>query len=225
MLAWVALLAAGMAVGSAAAPTVSDEAADDPKCARGECRPFSPPPLDEDDPKLARGLVRPRPTTRFEVGYRFFQVANPYGGRLPFHLVELDGYPISGIFRLGLSLTAGGSTRDSGWLADVGLSLGVQYPYRVTPFLDARFSAGFIGANIVGHNEVSYELRPAIEGGLSVFLAGRFHFTAAVGWAHPIYGGVNAKLIEQEMQDGETPKYNIHPVGLDSVTARVSLGF
>jgi hypothetical protein len=222
MLAWLALVL-GLVGASPIAPESGE--LDDPKCARGECLPPRPRPLDEDDPKLARGLRLSPPTARFEVGYRFFEVRSPYGGTLPFHLVELDGYPVSGIFRLGLSLNAGGAERYSAWLADVGLSVGVQYPYRVTPFFDARFSVGFIGADIVNKKVVSYEYRPTLEAGLSVFLKGHMHLVASVGWSYTVYGGVNAKLIQQEVNDGETPVYTVHTYGLNTAAVRVGLGF
>jgi hypothetical protein len=198
---------------------------DDPKCARGECLPFAPPPLDEDDPKLARGLPLHRPTARVEVSYRFLQLADPYGGSLPFHGVEVTGFPYAGIFRVGLTLSASGAVRYDAWMFDVGLSAGVQYPYRITPFLDLRFQVGVLGANILGRSVVSYQYRPTIEGGLSVFLAGRFHLTAAVGWSHPVYGGVDANAVQMMIDNGQKPQFDVQPFSFDTVTLRVGLGF
>jgi len=220
------LAAAPVEAARTATEPIVDDADDDPKCARGECRPRRWAALDEDDPKLARGFMpRRRPTVRFEASYRFFQIADPFGGGLPFHLVELNGYPVSGIFRLGLSLAAGGAQRYAAWMVEVGLSAGVQYPWRVTPFLDLRFSAGVLGADVFDRKVVSYEYRPSIEGGLEVFIAGRFHLTAAVGWAHPIYGGVDGKAIQQMIDAGQDPKFDVQDLSFDTVTARVGLGF
>ncbi len=218
----LALVAAGAGPGGGAG---ADDLGDDPKCARGECLPLRTVPLEEDDPKLARGLSRRAPTARVDVAYRFLQIADPYGGSLPFHLVEVTGFPVSGIFRLGLSLTAGGGSRYTSWMADLGVSAGLQYPARVTPYLDLRFSAGVIGAEIVGRKVVSYTYRPTLEGGLEVFVAGRLHLTAAVGWSHPVYGGVDANAIEQAIQMHQNPSYTIEPFAFDTVTARVGLGF
>jgi hypothetical protein len=198
---------------------------DDPKCARGECRPPPRRTLDEDDPKLARGFRRARPVARFDLSYRFLQIADPFGGSLPFHLIEATGYPLSGIFRLGVSLAGGGAPRDSAWMFDVGLAAGLQYPYRVTPFLDLRFHAGVVGANIVDRNVVTYEFRPVLEGGAEFFIAGGFHLTAAIGWAHTVYGGVDANAIQQQVQAGLKPKFDVINLSLDTVTARVGLGF
>lgn len=198
---------------------------DDPKCARGECLPFLGVPLDEDDPKLALRFHRARPVAHLDVGYRYLSVADPYGGRLPFHLVELDGFPLSQYFRLGISAAAGVSTREHAFLAELGLGAGVQYPARVTPFLDVKLSAGVIGATIEGHKVATYEYRPTIEAGLEFFAARSFHFTVAVGYAHPIYGGVDARLIKAQIAAGQTPSFTVHSVGWDTVTARAGVGF
>ncbi len=230
MRAFVILLVALAAPGAQAA--ISRSAAlvladvdDDPKCARGECVPRRIRPLDEDDPKLARGLRRQHVAPAIEASYRFLQIADPYGGSLPFHLVELDGFPISRIFRLGVSLVGGAAPRYDAWMFMVGLSAGVQYPARVTPFLDLRISAGVLGAEIIDRKVVSYAYMPSLEGGISVYIASRFHLTAAVGWAHPVYGGVDAKLVEQQIAAGIKPRYEVKPFALDTVTVRIGLGF
>jgi hypothetical protein len=224
----IALVAVALASGARASqpiPTPLNEDDDDPKCARGECRPPRPPSVDEDDPKLARGLRLRRPTPRFQLSYRYLSIADPYGGGLPMHLVEATGFPVSGIFRLGLSLSAGGAARYSAWMFDVGLSAGVQYPWRVTPFLDVRFAVGVIGADILDHKVVSYQYRPTIEAGAEFFVAGRFHLSAAVGWSHPVYAGVDANVIQQMINAGLKPKYDVIDLHYDTVTARVGLGF
>lgn len=216
----VALSCAVMGEASAAI-----EADDDPKCARGECRPLTPFPVDEDDPKLARGWHRRWPTAKLQISYRFLMVADPYGGTLPFHLVQLTGFPISRYFRLGISLTGGGSTRYGAGMVDAGLSVGVQYPWRLSPFLDVGIAVGLIGANLVGRSVVSYEFRPNVEAGVDVFVASRFHLTIALGWARPVYGGVDATAIEAAMKSNQTPDYTVRPFSLDTFTVRAGVGF
>ena len=199
---------------------------DDPKCARGECLPFVPAAIDEDDPKLALRLPpRQRPVARFEASYRYLAMADPYGGALPFHIVELDGFPLSRYFRLGISAAAGASTREAAYLAELGLGVGVQYPARVTPFLDVKVAAGVIGATIEGHKVASYEYRPTLEAGLEFFMARSFHMTVAVGYAHPVYGGVDANVLKAQIAAGETPSFAVHAMGWDTVTVRAGLGF
>ena len=209
-----------------AAPATADvrDELDDPKCARGECRPRATFPVDEDDPKLARGYHRRWPTARLQLSYRYLVLADPYGGSLPFQLVQLGGYPVSRYLRVGLLLTAGASTRESAWLADIGLSVGVQYPWRVSPFLDAGFAVGLVGADIAGRKVASYEYRPTVEAGVDVFVASRFHLTIAVGWSHPIYGGVDATAIETALKNNQTPDYTVHATPYDTVTVRAGFG-
>lgn len=199
---------------------------DDPKCARGECLPFLPSVVDEDDPKLApHSPRRARPVARFEASYRYLALADPYGGALPFHLVELDGFPLSRYFRLGISAAAGGSPRENAYLAELGLGIGMQYPARVTPFLDVKLAAGVVGATIEGRKVASYEYRPTLEAGLEFFIASSFHVTVAVGYAHPVYGGVDANVIKAQIAAGEMPTYAVHGIGWDTVTARAGIGF
>lgn len=203
----------------------SPEADDDPKCGRGECRPFVTAPIDEDDPKLGRGFRRRWPTAHLQLSYRFLMLADPYGGSLAFHAAQLTGFPVSRYLRIGLALTAGAATRESAWLADLGISVGAQYPWRVSPFIDVAFAIGLVGATIVDRSVVSYEYRPTVEAGVDVFVARGFHLTIAVGWSHPIYGGVDATAIENAMKNHEVPNYDVHPVGYDTVTTRVGFGF
>jgi hypothetical protein len=208
---------------TAASAEIGDE--DDPKCARGECRPPSPFYVDEDDPKLARGYRRRWPTAHFELNYRYLAAADPYGGSLPFHLVQFTGYPVSRYLRVGLQITGGAAPRESAWLADLGISLGAQYPWRISPFFDVAFAIGLVGATIADHRVVSYEYRPTIEAGIDVFVARSFHLTIAVGWSHPIYGGVDANAIELAVKNHETPNYDVHAIGYDTVTVRTGFGF
>lgn len=211
----------------AALPEASSayEELEDPKCARGECRPPTRRAIDEDDPKLALGLQRaPHAAPRLQLSYRFLMLSDPYGGSLPFHLVELTGFPLSRYFRLGLSVSAGGAPRYGAWLLDVGLSVGVQYPARVTPFLDVKFAGGVIGAEIVDRKVVSYQYRPTIEAGIEVYLTGRMHLSFAVGWAHPVYGGVDARAVEAAIKAGQSPRFEIQDFAFDTVTVRAGIG-
>jgi hypothetical protein len=77
----------------------------------------------------------------------------------------------------------------------------------------------------LGHSVVSYQYRPTLEGGLSVFIAGRFHLTAAVGWTHPVYGGVDANAVQQMINAGQKPQFDVQAFAFDTVTVRVGLGF
>jgi hypothetical protein len=201
----------------------ADPGEDDPKLARRETQPSV-----EDDPKLARGsAVRrqlpraPHAVPRFKLAYRNLVTAGLEGGDLMFHAGELDFYPASHYFRFGLEAEAGGAGgRYDAWYVSTGVAVGVQYPARVTPFLEGRFVAGVLGGTALGQSAVSYIYTGGIETGVEVYFAGRFYLTGAIGWAHPTYGGVDVASIRQH--PGQTPA--IKDLSTDSLTFKVGVG-
>jgi hypothetical protein len=175
---------------------------DDPKLARASAQP-SPPRVaaDEDDPKLARS-ASPRSrfhpdhqVPRFKLSYRRLTTAGLEGSPIGFNGGELDVYPASGYLRFGLSAEGGASASYSAWYSMVGAALGFQYPWRVTPFVEGRFSAGLIGATLMGQSAVSYIYVGGIDSGIELYLGGRFYLTAAAGWAHPVFRGVDVQQL------------------------------
>src|SRR5689334_23073781 len=179
---------------------------------------------DEDDPKLARGEVHSawwktdHDVPRFKLAYRRLRIAAPAGAGLPFDGVALDCYPLSRFVRLGLQAEFGWGGGDYGlWYTVTGLALGLQWPMRVTPFLEGRFVAGLVGGSFDGQSAVSWMYQGGIETGVEVYYASRFYVTAAIGWAHPVYGGVDVAALKQNVivrKDFAT----------DSITFKVGLG-
>jgi hypothetical protein len=181
---------------------------------------------DEDDPKLARVPVvarsywRPtRPVPRLTLSYRRLWAAGLEGGNQPFDVGEIDFYPVSNLIRFGIEGEfgwAGGNYRL--WYAGTGVTLGMQWPARVTPFLVGRFLAGLVGGSFMGSAAVSWIYQGGIDTGVEVYYARRFYISAAIGWVHPVYGGVdvaalnaNKVLIRKDFAN-------------DSFTFRVGLG-
>jgi hypothetical protein len=158
---------------------------------------------DEDDPKLARGEVhawwdRPHDVPRFKLAYRRVWAASPDGGDLPFDVAELDFYPVSKFVRLGITGEFGwGGGTYSLWYFVTGASLGLQWPMRVTPFLEGRFLAGLVGGSFEGQSAISWIIEGGIDTGVEVYYASRFYVSAAIGWAHPLYGGVDVAQLNQ----------------------------
>jgi hypothetical protein len=194
----LAVIAALPAAAAAAAP---DDVDDDPRRTR-----LAAPlvrPCEDDDPKLSCGagpaaVRRPFWATghavpRFKVAYRWLTARALTGGELQFHALSLGFYPASMRFlRVGVDAElgyAGGPY--SQWYFTVGPTLGFQYPARVTPFVDARFSAGLAGGSDLGFIAVSYMYTGGLEAGVELYVAGRFYLTAALGWAHPVYSGID----------------------------------
>jgi hypothetical protein len=204
---------------------------DDPKWARGTVVEREPAALpDEDDPKLSRGVAvrRPHPgyddhpVPRFKLAYRALSTSGLQNDRIDFHAAELDYYPFSGWVRFGLDTELGlaGGAYDA-WYFTVGAVLGLQYPWRVTPFLDARFNAGLIGASFMGQSAVSYIYTGGLEAGIELYVVSRLYLTAAVGWAHPVFSGIDINsVIAHPMLDPERKDF-----AADTFTFKVGFGF
>lgn len=180
-------------------PAAAADVEDDPKMSRAA--PVEPFVFaDEDDPKLARGAApvrvpwwRPRhDTPRFKLSFRWLEAAGLEGGAQPFDVAEMDFYPASGLIRFGVDSEFGWAGGKYGlWYLLTGATLGLQWPARVTPFLEGRFVAGLIGGELMGQTAVSWMYQGGIETGVEIYYAGRFYVSAAVGWARPVYGGVD----------------------------------
>ncbi len=159
---------------------------------------------DEDDPKLARGEVhvawwnRPHDVPRFKLAYRRVWAAAPEGPDLPFDVVELDFYPVSRFVRFGVAGEVGWGGGDYGlWYVMTGASLGLQLPMRVTPVLEGRVAAGIFGGSFMGQSAVSWIYEGGIDTGVEIYYVRRFYISAAIGWAHPVYGGVDVAQLNQ----------------------------
>jgi hypothetical protein len=185
---------------------------------------------DEDDPKGARGTaIKKRHTWRIDhhvprvkLAYRNFSTVGLQAGTdLPFHVVELDYYPSSGYLRFGIDSELGlNSGPFSAWFLTTGAALGFQYPYRVTPFVEARFVAGLMGGSAMGATAVSYTYMGGIDTGVELYTFGRAYLTAAIGWVHPVYSGVDIDWVK--MHPGLAPARK--DFASDSFTFKVGLG-
>jgi hypothetical protein len=161
---------------------------------------------DDDDPKGARAPALrkrrdwriTRPVPRVKLSYRnFTTVGLEKGVDLPFHIIELDYYPSSGYLRFGLDTELGlNDGKYSAWFLTTGAALGFQYPARVTPFLEARFVAGLMGGSAEGATAVSYTYMGGIDTGIEVYVGGRFYFSGAIGWVHPVYSAVDIDWVK-----------------------------
>ena len=223
------------------ARAASDE--DDPKLARSVERdhvqrlrrplpssgPYAAWALEQDDPKLARtGTVERRrsfaithPVPRFKLAYRRLALAGIETPTINFNVAELDYYPSSGYFRFGVDTELGlGEGNYGGWFFTVGANVGLQWPWRVTPFLDARFTAGLIGASYLGQSAISWVYMGGLEGGIELYVARRFYLTAAIGWAHPVYSGIDVAYVKAHpMLDPQRKE-----LATDTFTFKLGLG-
>lgn len=179
---------------------------------------------DEDDPKLARAAPAPwwpprHAAPRLKLSYRRLVAAGLAGGTQPFDVVELDGYPQSRLVRIGIGGEFGWSGGDYGlWYVAVGLTAGVQWPARVTPFVEGRFVAGLLGGTFNGQSALSWIYQGGLETGIEIYLVRRYYLSAAIGWAHPVYGGVDVAALDANQ--ALIPKN----FSADSFTFKVGLG-
>src|SRR5439155_11100630 len=99
---------------------------------------------------------------RLKLSYRSFGIGNLDGSYVPLKGAQLDLYPVSRrYFRLGIELEGGaGDASLDGHAASLtygmaGLGMGIQYPARITPFVEGRFAAGVLSGQMDGAVTIS----------------------------------------------------------------------
>jgi hypothetical protein len=201
---------------------------DDPKLERG-AEPEAWALVGAEDPKLERGPaqhVRYRWqdhfTPRFQLAYRRLTVHPVENVDMTFNTFELDYYAFSSLLRLGMGLEIGISGNTFGaWYFTAGPALGLQYPWRVTPFIEGRFKAGYIGGSFMGQTAVTYIYVGGIEAGIELYLVHRLHLTASLGWAHPVFQFIDLEFTRQNPL--LAPQFI--KLSNDTYTFKIGLGF
>jgi hypothetical protein len=212
----------GLLLAHAAPAHATDE--DDPKLMRDTPAVSTVLP-DEDDPKLSRGALRrgrlwpiTHPVPRLKVGYRRLTLPSPDGSALPFDLASVEAYPLSNYVRLGIGAEAGYSgSASSVWYATLGVSLGLQWPARVTPFVEGRFAAGLLGGAYLGDPLFGWTYVGGVDAGAEIYYLRRFYISVALGWAHPSYQAIQASYARTH---GDV----MRGFSGDSFTFRIGLG-
>lgn len=213
------------------APVTQEEDVDDPKLAGT----LTPPPASEaptraesdtkDKSQTSATCVIPKPphaAPMVKLSYRQFMAPNLDGTTFPFNVIQLDLYPASlRWFRLGFELEVGLSNNQySTTYAAAGISLGVQYPWRVTPFIDGRFIGGVVGGSYESHLLVSYTWMAGIDTGIELYIVGRFFLSMAIGWVHSVYRGIDIDYQQLNPLNDPISKMFIG----DSFTFKVGIG-
>ncbi len=182
------------------------------------------PWADEDDPKIARAH-KPRhsvPVPRFKLAYRYLPMPMPDATTLTFHAIGFDVYPISTWVRLGFGVDGsygGGPLR--AFYSSISVSLGVQYPWKVTPFLEGRFALGLLGGTFEKNVATTVMIVGGIEAGLEVHAYKRLYFDATFGWAHPRYKAPDVVAYQRDPARGAP----IKKFTGDVFTFKLGLGF
>ena len=162
------------------------------------------------------------PAPMVKLSYRQFTAPNLDGTTFPFNVIQLDLYPVSmRWFRLGFELEVGISNNQySTTYAAGGISLGVQYPWRVTPFIDGRFIGGVVGGSYMDHLLVTYTWMAGIDVGIELYVVSRLFLSLAIGWVHDVYRGIDIDYQKLNPLNDPISKMFIG----DSFTFKVGIG-
>jgi hypothetical protein len=174
---------------------------------------------------------------RLKLSFRQLSIANLDGSKVPLAGAELDVYPLSRRWvRLGIELEGGAgdvslaSYGASLWYTLCGLSLGVQYPARITPFVEGRGAVGALGGHLAQTvalssslslaqaSTVTYLIVGGIDVGVELYVVRRLYLSLAVGWAHPTYRGADYATL---LKSGSLVQKSI---SADTFTFKVGFG-
>ena len=202
--------------------------------------PDQPDPMPE--PTVAsRPGARDHANPRLLLSYRRFSIAGLAGfanAPVPLDGGQLDLYLLSRRWiRVGLETELGGGNTGvavgdvSLWYALGGFTVGIQYPARVMPFVEGRVAVGALGGTFRSGTTFTGQVAAAsgdraatllylggVEAGIGVYTLGRAFVSISLGWAHPVYLGVDPV----DLASNST----LRPVlrGADTFTFKVGLG-
>ena len=203
---------------------------------------YGPPVAEAPAADVARegpGPSAPHANPRFKLAYRRFAISGPDGNPITLDGGQLDVYPLSRRWlRLGIEAEGGRGSSDTEqvtarlWYALAGLTAGLQYPARVTPFVEGRVAVGALGGSLsgaatIGGAAVATQGLSAttllylggIDVGVEVYAAGRTYLTVALGWVHPVYYGLSTVAVQST---GSTQTTRI---AADAFTFKIGAGF
>ena len=155
-----------------------------------------------DDPGIAAALriARPKPDEStfareygpaFKLGLRRFVLPDQAAAESEALLGTLDFYLFSRYVRAGMG-AAGGVGRPRNDVYALGtLCAGLQWPARVTPFVEFGLGGGVTyRAMLAGQLFWMHTL--GADAGVEVYVAGDFYVSAAAGWMRPVLHGAAA---------------------------------
>jgi hypothetical protein len=172
------------------------------------------------------------------VAYRTFAISALSGNALWLNGAQLDAYFLSRRWvRLGFELEGGaGATSFTSVPVSLayglaGITGGIQYPARVTPFLDGRAIGGVLHAsadgnltvgNVVleGASATTYVYGGGVETGVEIYTIRRLYLSAALGWVRTTWRGPDQAAMEMQPTAGLQTKDLVS----DSFTLKVGFG-
>ena len=154
----------------------------------------------------AAELTEAHPRPRLKLSIDRFSVGNLDTSPVPLTGAHLDVYPLSEPWMRGGFTLEGGTGHASAVNSSIsltygllGLGFGVQYPGRVTPFVEGHLSGGVLsghqdgpiavaGATVVGASGTTWLYSRGIDLGAEFYVSGRWYVSAALGWTRATWG-------------------------------------
>jgi hypothetical protein len=137
---------------------------------------------------LPSWLARQPRGPRLQVYWRTFDVAEMSGRRGRFHNFAADYYFISNILRAGAGLEGGWDTGpQNNFLISTDLRLGVQWPARITPALDAVLGLGVLRLDVLHDSLVCFAYQLGLEANIHFFVHPLVYASVIVGWRRLSY--------------------------------------
>ena len=179
-----------------------------------------------------------RPVPRLKASYRLFSISGLQGGQLWLDGAQVDAYALSRRWlRVGVELEGGGggatftTTPVKLSYGLMGLNAGIQYPMRVTPFVEGRFVGGILsgqlegaltvaGTTYSGQSATTWIYGGGIETGIETYIYGRSYLSIAGGWMRSTWHGVDVLTMMQNPSGGMAYK---NLTG-DTFTLKVGIG-
>lgn len=192
-----------------------------------------------DSTETSGAITRSRsehPNPRLKTSYRLFSISGLQGGRLWLNGAQIDAYALSRRWvRVGAELEGGGggatfaATPVRLTYGLFGLTAGVQYPARVTPFVEGRFVGGVLHGDLQGTltvGESSYGNQSAttwiygggVETGIEMYVYGRTYLSVGAGWMRSTWHGLDVPTM---IQTGHMAFKNLTG---DTFTLKVGIG-
>ena len=173
-----------------------------------------PTAVNSADAPAPREAAADHPTPRLTLSYQRFSIDDGTGAAMPLQALHLDVHALSLTWvRGGFELEAGcGQGNPSGLETTakyglLGVNAGVQFPGRVTPFLEGRLAGGVLGAKVSGTlilpgatfamNDVSavtWMYARGLDAGIAVYVVGRAYVSLALGWVRTTWGNPDYQL-------------------------------
>jgi hypothetical protein len=204
-------------------------------------------PAPDDDARTARDAppppeapAPPRPKPRVELGYRSFAIANLDATRVPLGALELDLYPLSTRWLRGGFSAAAGKGHGAMDGQDVslrygllGVTAGLQYPARITPFVQGGAAAGILAGaadgaitvpgtsvSIAGASAATLMWDRGVDVGADLYTVGRLFLSVSVGWLRTSWRGPDLAAMAAAPAAG----LRLKDVQTDSMSVKVGVG-